>query len=238
MSIPVPLRTALNGLTKGVENALLAQDCFLCGAASGAAFLCPACRDTLPRLPASRCPICALPTAAGEACGSCLRRPPNFDATFAEYAYAFPVDRLVQALKYEHRLAVAAFFGAGIADAFTPAAEMVVAMPLHSARLRERGFNQALEIARFAVTQWRIRVEPEAVERTDDGPPQASLPWRERRRNVRGAFLCRADLSGRHALVVDDVMTSGATLDELARALKARGATRVTNCVVARTLPA
>lgn len=238
MSILLPLRTTLRRFAVGVEDALLAQDCFLCRCASGGRFLCGACGAAMPRLTSSGCPVCALPTLHGETCGSCLRRQPHFDATVARYAYAFPVDRLVQALKYRHELAVAAWLGARLAEGYSPEADLIVVPPLHPVRLRQRGFNQALEIARAAARQWRIPIDPEAVERIADGPPQASLPWRSRRNNMRGAFLCHADVGGRRVLAIDDVMTTGSTLDELAKVLKARGAARVTNCIVARTLPA
>lgn len=223
---------------------LLPQDCVLCGAGIRADEkdqpICSACAAGLPRLQAAPCPVCALPTTQGETCGACLRKPPHFDATLAPLVYAFPVDRLAQALKYHHRLALAGWLGGLLADELTKhelRPDLIVPMPLHSRRLAERGFNQALELARPLSRLTGIPLDWEAVERKLDAPPQASLPWKARKKNVRGVFLCMKDLTGRHVLVVDDVMTTGATLDELARSLKTRGAARVTNLVVARTLP-
>lgn len=222
---------------KAFKAALLPQDCLVCGAGSAERLLCPACEADLPRLPAVHCPLCALPTPDGEICGTCLKAPPHFDATLAVFAYAFPVDRLIQALKYQHRLALTHYFGEALAAVAHDTADVLLPLPLHPQRLRQRGFNQAVEIARPLAHALRLPLALDAVTRDKDATPQASLPWKERRRNVRNAFLCRVDLSGRRVLVVDDVMTTGATLDELARSLKQRGAARVTNLVVARTLP-
>lgn len=223
---------------------LLPQNCILCGAAIPEAAddlpVCPACADSLPRLGAVRCPVCALPTLGGETCGACLRKTPAFDSTLAPFIYAFPLDRLVQALKYRHRLALTGWLGQELAEELAhhgAAADLLIPMPLHPRRLTERGFNQALELARPLSRLTGIPLDWKAVERNLDAPPQASLPWKARRKNIRGAFLCLGDMTGLNVLVVDDVMTTGATLEELARSLKARGAARVTNLVVARTLP-
>jgi ComF family protein len=226
---------AVGGLAR-----LVPQRCALCGAAAQRSALCEACRLALPVLP-SRCPACAQPSTGDAACGECLRKPPRFAATVAAHAYAFPVDRLVQALKYEHRLELALPLGDALADAVlcAPApfagVEWVVPLPLSRARQRERGFNQAIEIGRIVARRTGLPLA-RMLSRTVHAPPQASLPWRERRRNVHRAFACNHDLAGRHVAVVDDVMTTGATLDAAAAALIAAGASRVDAWVVARTL--
>ncbi|MBI2959827.1 MAG: ComF family protein [Betaproteobacteria bacterium] len=220
----------------GLGRALLPQDCVLCGAASGAWPLCPPCRADLPALPA-QCPRCADASLDGSVCGACLRAAPPFDATHAAWRYEFPADRLVHALKFRARLALAAFFGSVLAARFPPgAADLVVPMPLHRLRLAERGFNQAAEIARHMARATRTPFAPALAVRLRPTLPQSDLPHAERAGNVRGAFRCHADLRGRRVAVVDDVMTSGATLAELARALKRAGAARVENWVVTRTL--
>ncbi len=216
---------------------LLPQDCFLCSAPAGDGALCPACLDSLPRLTGVRCPVCALPTPDSQVCGACLKHPPHFDATSAVFRYEFPVDRLVQALKYAHRLAVTDFLGRMLAlDAPAQPPDLVVPVPLSTARLAQRGFNQALEIARPLARAFGASVETRGVHRSRDTPPQAGLPWKERAKNVRHAFECGIDLSGKTVLLVDDVMTTGTTLDELARILKAHGAARVETRVLARAL--
>jgi len=213
------------------------QDCFVCGHESGGALVCDPCRAELPRQ-SPACPVCALPTADGGCCGRCQSEPPAFDATRACFAYEFPVDRMVQALKYRHRLGVAGFFADALLALGVPAESAVLLpMPLHVQRLRERGFNQAVEIARPLARAWALPMMLAGVTRTMDAAPQASLPWQERQANVRGAFRCDESFAGRTVIVVDDVMTTGATLGELARTLKRRGAARVENLVVARTPP-
>lgn len=228
---PVAARAAAS-----IGAALMPQQCVLCGAPAGAAILCRACGDGLPRLPGPLCPVCALPSPGGATCGACLAEPPPFDASLAVFRYEFPIDRLVQALKYEHRLALAAWFAKALAEARPPAADLILAMPLSRKRLAQRGFNQALEIARPLARMLELPLAPKTGVRRRDGVPQAGLPWRERQDNVRGAFDCRVDFAGQSVIVVDDVMTTGASLNALARSLKGRGARRVTNWVVARAL--
>lgn len=219
-----------------VISALLPQDCLLCGAAAGAALLCRDCLDSLPALAVPRCPICALPAPGGERCGACLKSPPAFDATVALWRYGFPVDRLVQALKFEHRLALAGFFAAGLQSGPHPSGDLLVPVPLSPARLKQRGFNQAAEIARPLARALGIAIGLDDCRRTLETAPQTSLPWKERRRNIKNAFECAIDLTGKSVIVVDDVMTTGATLDEFARTLKRHGAAHVSNWVVARAL--
>lgn len=109
-------------------------------------------------------------------------------------------------------------------------------LPLHAQRLAERGFNQAVEIATHLEKRLKIPVDRYSLQRTRATPAQAELPLKERHRNVRGAFECRSDFSGRHLLLLDDVMTSGATASECARVLKLHGAASVTVAVAARAL--
>ena len=219
-----------------VLSVLLPQECVLCGARSGDALLCAGCADTLPPLPAPRCPVCALPAPDGGICGACLKSPPAFDACLAVWRYAFPVDKLIQALKFEHRLALAGFFAAAMLEGPRPGGDLLIPVPLSPQRLKERGFNQAVEIARPLAQALGIPLRRDDCKRTLETVPQTSLPWKERRRNVKHAFECQADLAGKAVIVVDDVMTTGATLDEFARTLKQQGASRVTNWVVARAL--
>jgi ComF family protein len=229
------LSALLNNCARNV-HAWAGEDCLLCGAETDPELLCPACIAELPALFES-CPQCALPSPAGAVCGSCLDRPPHFDATLALWRYEFPCDGLVQSLKYRARLALAGFFARSLASRPLPDVDLIVPMPLHPRRLAERGFNQALEIARGLARHLGRPIEARGVLRVKNTPPQTELPYEERAKNVRGAFLCRLDLSGASVAVLDDVMTTGATLNELARALKRAGASRVENLVIARTVP-
>jgi len=231
------IAASLANAAKRGASALLPQDCFLCAAPGGNSLLCPSCTASLPRLTTERCPVCALPTPGASICGACLKQAPHYDAVQAVFRYEFPVDRLIQSLKYAHRLASADFCGralAQIAAACRP--ELIVPVPLAAARLAQRGFNQALEIARPLARALGAPLEISRIHRHRDTAPQASLPWKERTKNIRHAFECTIDLTGKTVLLVDDVMTTGATLDELARTLKTHGAARVEVCVLARAL--
>ena len=217
-----------------LASILFGGSCYLCrGAARD--LLCAGCAAELPWLPAESCPRCALASPAGALCGRCLAEPPAFDATVAALAYRFPADVLVQGLKFRGELALAGLFARMLERRIDgEKADLVVPVPLSARRLRSRGYNQAAEIARRHA---RGRVELELCERTREGPPQTALPFADRRRNVRGAFAVRRALAGATVAVVDDVMTTGATLGEIARTLKRAGAARVVNWVLARTPP-
>lgn len=217
-------------------DALLPRACLLCGDRSPAA-LCDACNADLPRLTAPRCPICAAPLAApAPACGSCLTSPPAYDATLAGLRYDFPIDRLIQNLKFARRLASADFFAQSMLAGSHPEGTLIMPVPLSQRHLRERGFNQALEIARPLARALALPLDATSLTRPRDTLPQSHLPWRARKRNVRHAFACSRDLAGQVVIVVDDVMTTGATLDAIARTLKDHGAIRVVNWVAARAV--
>ena len=222
-----------------ILHALLGQDCQLCASASGANLLCNDCLRSLPRLDVA-CPRCAMPSAMGQLCGQCLKTPPYFDSTLAALRYAFPTDQLVLGLKYGARLPLASLLGdllGSILPLHTGIPDLLIPMPLHRTRLAERGFNQALEIARRLTSISGKPICTDGIVRIRDTAKQADLPADRRRANVRGAFECRDDLSGMTVAIVDDVMTTGASLNELARTLKRAGATSVQNWVVARTWP-
>jgi ComF family protein len=218
-----------------IGRLLFGGSCFLCRG-EAEALLCGACDADLPRLGANHCPRCALASPAGAICGRCLTQPPAYDATQAALAYTFPADALVQSLKFRSELALAPRLAQLIVDRVASAErpDHLVPVPLSDKRLRERGFNQALEIARHVAHATRARLAPELCERVRDTPAQMDLPMDERHKNVRGAFRCPSVVGGTVA-VLDDVMTTGATLDEIAATLKRAGATRVVNWVVART---
>jgi ComF family protein len=153
------------------------------------------------------------------------------------FAYAFPLDGLVRQCKYQGALEITAFFAQALASQVDHTqVDLLLPMPLHPHRLAERGFNQAAEIARRLSRHLRIPWAPTAGVRLRDTPPQAGLDLKARRRNLRNAFQCHEGLAGKRVALVDDVMTSGASLDALARAAKQAGAIQVSAWVVARTL--
>jgi len=211
--------------------------CLLCGATSGTGHLCGACQADLPWHSQPQCPRCALPTPDGQVCGACLKHPPAFERTCAALAYAFPLDRLIPRLKYNGQLAIAPALGECLAQvaASSPRPDCLIAMPLHAKRIRERGFNHATEIAREVAKQLGLPLDTTSCRRLRDTPPQMGLKHDARRRNVRGAFSCSDEVRGLHIAIVDDVMTTGTSLDELAKTLKQAGALEVETWVVART---
>lgn len=223
-------------------NALLPQSCALCQQATGGnSPLCDRCLPDLPLLPSQHCPQCADFSAASAICGRCLKTAPAFDQVFSPFLYAEPVDQLIQALKYQHHLHLAAWFGNRLATTLERSTaeldriDAVLPLPLHPARLRSRGFNQALEIARPVARRLGKPLLPSAALRSRDTAPQASLPRDDRQANIRGAFECQSELPGQTVLLIDDVLTTGSSADELARVLKIHGAARVIVGVVART---
>jgi ComF family protein len=221
----------------------LPQRCELCAADSGGHLVCRACASALPRV-AAACPTCALPSPDGAVCGACLARPPPWSRAIAALVYAYPTDRLLQRLKYAGRLELADWAGEALAAAAATSLatrataarpDRVVALPLAAPRQRDRGFNQAREIA-VRVAR-RVGLRPAApLVRTAAAVPQAALAWKERARNVRGAFAVNGDVRGARIALVDDVMTTGATLSEASRTLLRAGAADVECWVVARTL--
>jgi ComF family protein len=225
-------------MQKNLASMVFGGSCFLCRG-KAREVLCTDCERDLPRLPQPRCPRCALASPAGAVCGRCLAASPRYDATVAALAYQFPADALVHALKFRGELALAPLMSRLLLREIPSSTrvDLVVPVPLSAKRLRSRGYNQALELARPIAARLRAPLDFGLCERAREAPPQTDLLWAERAKNVRGAFRCTRALSGASVAVVDDVMTTGATLDEIAGALKAAGAARVVNWVVARTPP-
>ena len=218
---------------------LPAQPCVLCGSMSHDGYWCAACDAAMPYLDVPHCPVCALPTPAGEVCGHCLKQPPFFTHTTAVFGYSFPVDKLIHGMKYSEQLALAHAFAKKLVQRIDKSdlPDYVIAMPLHPAKLRDRGFNQSQLIAGTAARELKLKLLVNACRRVRDTPPQSVLPWRERKKNVRNAFCCDSDLTGKRIVLVDDVLTTGASLNALAEAAQKRGAKEVFAWVIARTLP-
>lgn len=191
-----------------------------------------------------RCTRCALRVPQGAAlCGDCLHGPPPFDHAVAAVDYAFPWDRLLGALKFRDGLDLAPVM-AGLLEqalrrAALPPVALIVPVPLSPARLRERGYNQAWELARRLGPALQIAAAPDLLVRRLHAPQQAGLPREQRAANVQGAFVVPTHLAprlqGRGVALLDDVMTTGATAAEASRVLQAAGAASVQAWMVART---
>lgn len=211
--------SALQLLKKAAAGA--GQDCVLCGVAASE-LVCAACDARLPR---------ALPDWRDD-----LRGPLAFEDAVAVFDYRFPVDRLVHRFKFAGDLAVGRWLSMRLAESLAGrTADLLVAPPLTSASLRARGFNQALEIAKVVGATLGIGVAIGGLVKVRETAPQPALGAGARRRNMRAAFDCRLALAGEHVAIVDDVVTTGATADAVAQALRDAGAGRVSAWAVART---
>lgn len=223
-------------------QAMLPSFCILCGDRTAAARdFCPGCVAALPYLPHA-CPVCASPYSGYGPCGQCQRRPPPFAASIAVFRYAAPIDRLIVGLKFHAQLTHAralgtlmgGFLDQRLATRTAPPPQVVVPVPLHRTRLRDRGFNQALELARPLARHLRLRLDPGALVRLRATSPQTELPLAARARNVRAAFAARRDVRGLHVALVDDVMTTAHTATAAADALRKAGAATVEVWALAR----
>ena len=225
-----------DGRLRGLST-LFDQDCTLCSSPS-TRLVCHACEETLPQANPS-CARCALPVPHPGLCGRCHAHPPAFDATLAAFEYRFPVDRIVRRFKYAGDLALGRWLAERLADRVLASGEplpaLVVAPPSTTARLRERGFNPALEIAKSVARSMGVPCVIDGLSRTRQTAPQPGLDRDERRRNVEGALAASVGVEGRTVALVDDVMTTGATAEAAARVLKRAGAVRVIAWVAART---
>lgn len=210
--------------------------------------LCATCRARFgaPRL---RCRLCAieLPAASAEVCGDCIRHPPPLQATLAAWRYDFPWDRLIARFKFYGGVELAGVLAEGLAETVESAVgagwlalpELLLPVPLSPRRLRERGYNQAWELARRLGRRWSLRAEPLWLERVRETPQQAELTRAERLHNLTAAFAvapeARLALAGRRVALVDDVMTTGSTLFEAGATLRRAGVAEVQAWVLART---
>lgn len=205
--------------------------CALCD--RGGVLLCDDCANTLPPADGDRCERCWMPVARATVCRHCYQRPPAFASIRAAFVMDGPARRLAHELKYEGLTSLAEPMAALIATCSNATeADIVVPVPLHRARERSRGYNQAAELAKHLSAALQLPYEARATRRTRDTAPLARTMHRdERRAIVAGAFGAdRRRVEGRRVLLVDDVVTTGATLDACASALREAGASSV-RCV-------
>lgn len=230
---------------KPITATFLKPHCFLCITNQTQKHgLCRDCLNDLTWAPASSCPQCGL-ISDGSLCGNCISSPPDFAATYAVFLYVYPIDAMIHRYKYGESLSLSQSFGQLINEKIRlinnlDTIDLIIPMPMHPTRLKERGFNQALEIAKvldsLLCTNKTQKLDYKSVIRQTLTPPQANLPLKDRVKNIKGAFKINKDLTGKRIAIVDDVMTTGASLNELAKTLKQAGATHVECWVIARTL--
>ncbi|MFC3550789.1 ComF family protein [Lysobacter cavernae] len=229
---------SVDGWLARLGRSLWPPHCLLCGERGHAGLdLCPACRAELP-WQCHACAHCALPLAvAAEACGDCLQRPPPQANTRAAFVYRAPLDRLLPRAKFHGDLASARLLAQLMAPALAGAdrPQALLPVPLHPGRLRRRGYDQALELARPLAQQLGLPLRDDLLQRVRATAPQSRLDAGQRQRNLRGAFAVRTGAGlPTHVAVVDDVMTTGATVQAAARALRHAGVARVDVWVCAR----
>ena len=232
----------LNNWLTNIQDWLLPRLCPACGDPAGPRReLCPGCERTLPTL-RHACPRCAIPyehpDTRGE-CGTCQKKPPAYTRTIALYRYAPPVDHFIRALKFHQQLGLARLLGEQLARRLAPETarpDLIMPVPLHSARLRERGYNQALEIARPVARVLDVPLDFRSLVRVRATAPQTGMTVAARRKNLRGAFALRdaAAMRNLRVALVDDVMTTGSTVQAAAKCLRAAGARDVEIWVIAR----
>jgi len=221
------------------------QSCLLCDEmADEATPICTACETELPWL-GDHCRTCALPLPAADmTCGQCLKAPPAFEHVIAPWTYSFPVDSLITRFKHSAKWPFGNLLGELLAhflqhrfDEALDRPDALVPVPLATRRLRQRGFNQAAMLARWLSASLDIPCDEQLLKRIQDTSAQQDLKAEARKKNLRNAFALMPDavIKGRHLALVDDVLTTGATAQALARLFIEAGASRVDVYCLART---
>jgi ComF family protein len=217
---------------------LFPHTCILCHAHTHRAMdLCSACEQSLPFIQHS-CHCCGIPIPSDtHICGKCLKRKPIFDKTFALFHYQTPIIQMISQLKFNQQLGVSKILGDLMANHLSPSQklECIIPVPLHNKRLKERGFNQALEIAKPISKKLQIPINIKSCKRIRNTEHQTAIPAKLRKRNVRNAFQVIKLLRAKHIVILDDVMTTGNTVSELARILRHKGVEKIDVWCCART---
>lgn len=216
-------------------NHLYPPYCALCGDPGTRSLdICAPCFADLPwnRHPCPRCAAPLPPDVDTPLCGACLKSLPPWDEAKSPLAYGYPLDKLIQRFKFKGDLAIGRLLGELLADYLAAGGDtkpdLLIPVPLHASRLKERGFNQAIELARPVAKRLRLKLAIDICDRTRATEVQSKLDAAERHKNLRDAFTVRRSLQGKHVAILDDVITTGATATALAVALKAAGAAHIT----------
>jgi ComF family protein len=236
----------VGGLTGGLFHWLLRAvyppRCVLCGSEGiNDRDICATCYRSLPWI-GRACEQCAIPLPDYRdgplKCGRCLHSPPAFDSSLSLFSYKDEAVRLIHRLKFNQKLAYSRLLGGLLVDAVggqgRPLPGCIVPVPLHPRRLRQRGFNQSIELARPAARAFDLGIDIDSIARVRDTPTQTGLDRNQRGKNIRGAFEVARPPCVRHIALIDDVVTTASTVNELARMLKKAGAERVDVWSIAR----
>lgn len=223
-------------------NDNLPRCCILCEHyCQGGISLCTPCQTHLPHI-THACERCAIPLASTEQtlCGQCIQAPPAFDRAISLYRYESPISTMIHELKFSHRFACAQALGSVLGRHISTCyshdqlPECLIPIPLHTKRLRQRGFNQAIEIARPIARHLSIRMDVNSSYRQRATQEQMHVPLKHRKRNVKKAFYAKP-LPYQHIAIIDDVITTGNTVNALSECLKQQGVRRVDVWSIART---
>lgn len=211
--------------------------CLLCGAYDSDHILCTPCQADLPRLN-KVCPMCSAPTSTGSLCGQCIASPPAYHLTYCLYPYVAPIDRLIAKMKYHDTLVLCHFFAEQLYQKLKdkPLPDMLIPIPLHPRRLKERGYNQSWEITKILGKKLNIAISSSVLVRVRDTLPQASLPFSERRKNMNRAFKLDSTNIPKHIALIDDVVTTGHTSNMAAIALQKAGVVHIELWTIARAI--
>ena len=224
-----------------LQHAIYPPRCLICnGTGTNGRDLCDSCEQSLPWIKKA-CFRCALqlPDDSSEVllCGRCLKKAPYFDDSLSMFSFEKEIIGLIHQLKFHDKLAVSRLFGNLLADISVmklDKPDCLLPVPLHKRRLKQRGFNQSIEISRELQKAWRIPIETSLVNRMRETQSQTGLDVKQRRRNIKGAFEVSGLINHKHIAIVDDVVTTGSTVNELARILKRNGVERVSVYSIAR----
>lgn len=235
-------QSIVDKFSAGLGGLLAPLRCHCCGGATDRP-VCGPCEKSLP-WNTQACRACAIPLAsaqgdpAGNVCGNCLTQAPPQDRSWTAFRYEAPVSRQIVDLKFHGNLMPSHVLGwlmaSSLAARSEPMPDWLIPVPLHSGRLRRRGYNQALEIARALSRRLSIPLRTDAAQRLKATREQTELAAADRRRNVRGVFAVSAAVAGRRIALLDDVITTGATVAELARTARKAGAAHIEVWAAAR----
>ena len=230
------------GLFQRLVRVVYPPRCVLCGAPGfNDRDICEACYCGLPWIEAA-CVQCAIPLADNSGdhprCGQCLKKPPAFDRSLSLFSYDKDVIKLIHQLKFNEKLAYSRLLGSMLAEKIQNQCierpDCILPVPLYKKRLRQRGFNQSIELARYAAKNFNIPMDLRSVRRVRDTQTQTGLDKAHRRRNIHGAFAVTRALNVQHVVIIDDVVTTTSTVNELARRLKKAGVKHVDVWSIAR----
>ncbi len=219
-----------------VKQLFFSGACFFCLAKTECAW-CKDCEQDFIR-ETQRCPICARYSLHHHICGSCLNQQPSFANTETLFSYQYPANHLIKAFKFNNRPELARRFADKLAKRIMEKGsvlpEIIIPVPLHRKRQRERGYNQSLEFAQQLGRRLGLKVNSSLCSRIINTNPQSTLPMKIRRKNVKGAFSLNSDQIPKHIALVDDVITTGSTINELSKLFKKAGCQRIDIWTIAR----